>query len=57
MAAASNLIDGKQIAQDIRAEIKVAVDARAAANQPVPGLAVVLVGSRRDSQTLSLIHI
>ena len=51
MAAASNLIDGKQIAQDIRAEIKVAVDARAAANQPVPGLAVVLVGSRRDSQT------
>lgn len=44
-------IDGKQIAQDIRAEIKTAVEARAAADQTIPGLAVILVGSRRDSQT------
>lgn len=47
----SNLIDGKQIAADIRAEIKVQVDAMIERNETVPGLAVILVGSRRDSQT------
>lgn len=45
------IIDGKQIAADIREEIRVAVAARVGAGQAVPGLAVVLVGRRRDSQT------
>jgi 5,10-methylene-tetrahydrofolate dehydrogenase/methenyl tetrahydrofolate cyclohydrolase len=46
-----NIIDGKQIAADIRREIKASVDQMVAAGQMVPGLAVILVGSRRDSQT------
>jgi 5,10-methylene-tetrahydrofolate dehydrogenase/methenyl tetrahydrofolate cyclohydrolase len=46
-----NLIDGKQIAADIRREIKVSVDQMVTAGEMVPGLAVILVGSRRDSQT------
>jgi 5,10-methylene-tetrahydrofolate dehydrogenase/methenyl tetrahydrofolate cyclohydrolase len=46
----SNLIDGKQIAADIRREIKDAVDLMVAAGEMIPGLAVILVGSRRDSQ-------
>lgn len=49
--SASNLIDGKQIATDIRAEIKQQVDAMIERRETVPGLAVILVGSRRDSQT------
>lgn len=52
----NNIIDGKKIADDIRREIKAAVDLMAAASvgsgQPtIPGLAVILVGTRRDSQT------
>jgi 5,10-methylene-tetrahydrofolate dehydrogenase/methenyl tetrahydrofolate cyclohydrolase len=47
----SNLIDGKQIAADIRREIKQAVDIMVAGGEMIPGLAVILVGSRRDSQT------
>lgn len=50
-SSSSKIIDGKQIAETIREEIRVAVAARVAADKPVPGLAVVLVGSRRDSQT------
>lgn len=46
-----NIIDGKQIAEDIREEIRISVAARVAASRSVPGLAVILVGSRRDSQT------
>jgi methylenetetrahydrofolate dehydrogenase (NADP+) / methenyltetrahydrofolate cyclohydrolase len=45
------IIDGKQIALDIRHEIQTAVAARVQEGLPPPGLAVVLVGSRRDSQT------
>lgn len=44
-------IDGKAIAKDMRAEIKTTVDEMVEKGQPVPGLAVVLVGSRRDSMT------
>eukprot|EP00897_Mesotaenium_endlicherianum_P009683 jgi/Mesen1/8743/ME000052S08171 len=46
------IIDGKDIAQTIRKEIRQEVEAMAAATGgKVPGLAVVLVGSRKDSQT------
>mmetsp|Transcript_35780 Transcript_35780/g.78378 ORF Transcript_35780/g.78378 Transcript_35780/m.78378 type:complete len:306 (+) Transcript_35780:414-1331(+) len=45
-------IDGKAIASTIRTEIKAAVaDLKTATPPKVPGLAVILVGERRDSQT------
>ena len=44
-------IDGKAIASVIRDEIKAEVASLTANQQPVPGLAVILVGARRDSQT------
>jgi len=47
----TQIIDGKSIAATIREEIKVKVTALQEAHNKVPGLAVVLVGSRRDSQT------
>jgi len=47
MSATNNDINGKEIAAQIRAELKLKV-----ATLPTPpGLAVILVGSRRDSQT------
>lgn len=51
--SATNLINGTEIAATIRAELKNAVDALKAidAEHGTPGLAVVLVGSRRDSAT------
>jgi 5,10-methylene-tetrahydrofolate dehydrogenase/methenyl tetrahydrofolate cyclohydrolase len=45
------LIDGKQIAADTRAEIKAEVEEMKAETGQVPGLATVLVGTRKDSQT------
>jgi 5,10-methylene-tetrahydrofolate dehydrogenase/methenyl tetrahydrofolate cyclohydrolase len=45
------VIDGKAIAADIRAEIKEEVAKLKAAHGRVPGLAVVIVGSRPDSAT------
>jgi len=53
-AAASgpaNLIDGKKIAADIRAEVKQQADDLGKNHGIVPGLAVVLVGERTDSAT------
>ncbi|HHJ06582.1 MAG TPA: bifunctional methylenetetrahydrofolate dehydrogenase/methenyltetrahydrofolate cyclohydrolase FolD [Anaerolineae bacterium] len=47
----AQLIDGKAIAATIRGEIKVEVDKMKAEYNRVPGLAAVLVGSRKDSQT------
>ena len=47
----AELIDGKQIAADIRGEIQAEVEEIKAKTGKVPGLATVLVGSRRDSQT------
>lgn len=44
-------ISGKVIAAAIREEIKEEVEQRKSNCQVVPGLAVILVGSRRDSQT------
>ena len=44
-------INGKEIASRIRSEIKVAVSELKATTGKVPGLAVILVGERRDSQT------
>ena len=45
------LIDGKAIAATIREELKQEVLELEADGKQVPGLAVILVGSRRDSQT------
>jgi 5,10-methylene-tetrahydrofolate dehydrogenase/methenyl tetrahydrofolate cyclohydrolase len=47
----AELIDGKQIAADIYGEIQAEVEEIKAKTGKVPGLATVLVGSRRDSQT------
>lgn len=47
----AQLIDGKAIAATIRGEIKAEVDEMRAKTGKVPGLAAVLVGDRKDSQT------
>jgi 5,10-methylene-tetrahydrofolate dehydrogenase/methenyl tetrahydrofolate cyclohydrolase len=47
----AEIIDGKAIAGTIQDEIKAEVEAMKAAHSKVPGLATVLVGSRKDSQT------
>lgn len=47
----ANLIDGKAIAATIRQEIRNEVDAMREHHGQVPGLATVLVGARKDSQT------
>lgn len=47
----ASLIDGKAIASQIREEVKERVSQLESEHAKVPGLAVVLVGSRRDSQT------
>lgn len=48
---AAKLIDGKAIAQQVRLEIKDEVEKLNAATGKSPGLAVVLVGGRKDSET------
>ncbi|KAH9624344.1 hypothetical protein KSS87_007401 [Heliosperma pusillum] len=47
----AKLIDGKAIAQTIRSEIAIEVRQLSDNYAKVPGLAVVLVGDRKDSQT------
>jgi 5,10-methylene-tetrahydrofolate dehydrogenase/methenyl tetrahydrofolate cyclohydrolase len=47
----AKIIDGKAIAATIRGEIKAEVEAMQAQYGKVPGLATVLVGERRDSQS------
>ncbi len=47
----AQLIDGKAIAATIRGEIKAEVEEMKAKTGKVPGLATVLVGTRKDSQT------
>lgn len=47
----AHLIDGKAIAATIRGEIKAEVEQMKAKYGRVPGLAAVLVGERKDSQT------
>jgi 5,10-methylene-tetrahydrofolate dehydrogenase/methenyl tetrahydrofolate cyclohydrolase len=49
--ASASIIDGKAIAAEIRAAVKVDADGLAAAGACPPGLAVVLVGARSDSAT------
>ena len=46
----AEILSGKAIAADVRAEVKTAVDARLAAGKRRPGLAVVLVGQDPASQ-------
>jgi 5,10-methylene-tetrahydrofolate dehydrogenase/methenyl tetrahydrofolate cyclohydrolase len=50
-SATLNRIDGKSIAADIRNELKEEICQMTEKGQPSPGLAFILVGSRRDSQT------
>ncbi|MBN1305880.1 MAG: bifunctional methylenetetrahydrofolate dehydrogenase/methenyltetrahydrofolate cyclohydrolase FolD [Anaerolineales bacterium] len=45
----AKIIDGKAIARQLRENVKVQVDKRAAAGKSRPGLATVLVGNRVDS--------
>ena len=47
----ATIIDGNAIAETIRREIKAEVEAMRAEIGKVPGLATVLVGERKDSQT------
>ncbi|KAG2624668.1 hypothetical protein PVAP13_3KG361500 [Panicum virgatum] len=47
----AQIIDGKAIAADIRREVAADVATLSSAHSVVPGLAVVIVGSRKDSQT------
>lgn len=47
---AAEIIDGKAIAEDIRAKVKISVAERLAAGKSVPGLATVLVGDNPASQ-------
>ncbi|PKA52717.1 hypothetical protein AXF42_Ash001698 [Apostasia shenzhenica] len=51
MATAATVIDGKAIAQEIRHEIAGEVKELYEKHAKVPGLAVVIVGSRKDSQS------
>jgi len=46
----AQLIDGRAIARDIRAEIRQRIDARRAAGHRAPGLAVILVGDDAASK-------
>ncbi|HWR66429.1 MAG TPA: bifunctional methylenetetrahydrofolate dehydrogenase/methenyltetrahydrofolate cyclohydrolase FolD [Bellilinea sp.] len=46
----AEIIDGKAIAEDVRAKVKVAVTERVASGKSVPGLATVLVGDNPASQ-------
>lgn len=48
---AARIIDGKQIAQDIRAELKQTVDKLRAEHNLVPGLGVILVGDDPASRS------
>lgn len=47
----AEIIDGKAIAQQIRRELKAEVEEIRAKHDVTPGLAMVLVGDRKDSQT------
>lgn len=47
----SMIIDGKKVSQEIKNEVKAAVDAMKAAGKPVPGLAFILVGENPASQS------
>lgn len=46
----AQIIDGKKIAAEVRAEIKAAVDERLDAGKRPPGLAVILIGNNPASQ-------
>lgn len=46
----ATIIDGKAVAEDVRARVKVEVEKRVAAGKCVPGLATVLVGDNPASQ-------
>ena len=47
----AQIIDGKVIAETVRGEVKAEVEAMKARYNKVPGLATVLVGERKDSQS------
>jgi len=47
----TRLIDGKKIAQEVRTDVKKRAEELKAQHGIVPGLAVILVGKRKDSET------
>lgn len=47
---AARLIDGKRIAEALRAEVKARIDRRLAAGRRAPGLAVIIVGDNAASE-------
>lgn len=49
--ASAKVIDGKSVAKDIRNEIAAEISRMKSAIGVVPGLAVILVGDRKDSAT------
>lgn len=49
-SGSATLIDGKKVAETLRGEIKAEVQQLQAQHKLTPGLAVVLVGTRKDSQ-------
>lgn len=49
-SSSATLIDGKKVAETLRGEIKAEVQQLQAQHKLTPGLAVVLVGTRKDSQ-------
>merc|ERR1712216_374171 len=51
MPEGARKIDGKAIAEEIRGELKLEVEAMVAKHAVTPGLAVVIVGNRPDSMT------
>jgi len=51
MADKKNIIDGKGVAEKIRDEIKQEIIKLRDTKNVIPGLAVVLVGDRKDSTT------
>ena len=46
----AQIIDGKKIAAEVRADIKIKVDERLSLNKRAPGLAVILIGDNPASQ-------
>ena len=46
-----NIIDGKKISADIRNELRIEAEKLAEEGKGQPGLAVIIVGDRKDSQT------
>ena len=47
----AEIIDGKKLAENIKQDIKIAIEERVRQNLPIPGLATILVGNNPASKT------